>query len=254
MTTTRLDELWNEHQITATTSNIQPDEFSSGFQVGALKGQADSTTQRLPTIRTLKIKLLASGFWILDSGSSSMDAIWDTEYFSTAIGPVKRVSLTYGPNGVAKGIVTIVFSRPESAAKAMESLDGVHVDDRPMKIEVVLDAAKTIATAQSKGLSDRIKPKPVSAAKPATNGAATRGSATRGGRGRDRGGRRGRNAGRGKPKNIDELDAEMVDYFVPNNTNGATTNSNGTTQPAVTADASGMDEIAVTSQRLVSCV
>lgn len=33
-----------------------------------------------------------------------------------------------------RGIVTIVFSRPESAAKALESLNGVQVDKRPMKV------------------------------------------------------------------------------------------------------------------------
>ncbi|KAL9002508.1 MAG: hypothetical protein Q9188_004564 [Gyalolechia gomerana] len=169
------------------------------------------------------------------------------EYFSEAIGPVKRVTLSYGPNGVMKGIVTIVFARADSAAKALETLNGVNVDKRPMKIEVVLDASKAAATAPTKGLGDRITPgkgpKPVTAAKPATNGAATRGVRARG-----RGGRRGRNAGRAKPKTADELDAEMVDYFDPTNTNSATqggdaaANANGTAQPAANLDA-GMDEI-----------
>ncbi|KAL9026085.1 MAG: hypothetical protein Q9196_005202, partial [Gyalolechia fulgens] len=77
-------------------------------------------------------------------------------------------------------------------------------------------------------------PKPVTAAKPATNGAATRGGRVRG-----RGGRRGRNAGRAKPKTADELDAEMVDYFDPTSTNGATQGGgaaaavNGTAQLAI---------------------
>lgn len=83
-------------------------------------------------------------------------------------------------------------------------------------------------------------PKPATADKPATNGAATRGGRATRGRGR-----RGRNAGRAKPKTADELDAEMVDYFDPSNTNGAgnaTAAANGTAQPAGDA---GMDEIAV---------
>ncbi|KAL8827385.1 MAG: hypothetical protein Q9170_007041 [Blastenia crenularia] len=172
------------------------------------------------------------------------------EYFSESIGPVKRVSLTYGPNGVMKGIVTIVFARVESAAKALETLNGVQVDKRPMKIEVVLDAAKASAAVPNKGLGDRITqgkgPKPVKAAQPATDG-----PATRGGRGRGRGGRgRGRNAGRGKPKTADELDAEMVDYFDPSSTNGvaqgangAAATTNGTAQPAANLEDAGMDEI-----------
>ena len=59
------------------------------------------------------------------------------EYFSTTIGPAKKVSLTYGPNGQSRGISTIVFSKPGSAAEAAKSLDGVKVDGRPMKVSFV---------------------------------------------------------------------------------------------------------------------
>ncbi|KAL8861132.1 MAG: hypothetical protein Q9178_002346 [Gyalolechia marmorata] len=173
------------------------------------------------------------------------------EYFSDTIGPVKRVHLTYGPNGVMRGIVTIVFSRPDSAAKALESLNGVQVDKRPMKIEVVLDATKAVAAAPSKGLSDRITnkkgPKAATAAKPTTNGAGTRDDT----RGRGRGARRGRNAGRAKAKTADELDAEMVDYFDTNAANGTAQGTdaaatNGAVQPVANgADDLGMDEISV---------
>ncbi|KAI4143790.1 MAG: hypothetical protein LQ341_002815 [Variospora aurantia] len=183
-----------------------------------------------------------------------------TDYFSDTIGPVKRVTISYGPNGVNKGIVTIIFAKPDSAAKALETLNGVQVDKRPMKIEVVLDAAKAVAAVPSKGLSDRITPgkgpKSATAAKTATDGTATRG---RGGRGRATG-RRGRNAGRGKPKTADELDAEMVDYFDPSNTNGAVTEgsgaaaatANGATQPAATLEDAGMDEISVSSDAITA--
>ncbi|KAL8989588.1 MAG: hypothetical protein Q9169_008328, partial [Polycauliona sp. 2 TL-2023] len=186
------------------------------------------------------------------------------EYFSDTIGPVRRVHLTYGPNGVMRGIVTIVFVRPESAAKALETLNGVQVDKRPMKIEVVLDATKAVAAVPAKGLSDRITydsplihmesqsltfsrnnkgPKAANGAKATTNGTTTRDST----RGRGRGGRRGRNAGRTKPKTADELDAEMTDYFDTNAANGAGTDgaaTNGAVQPVANgADDLGMDEI-----------
>ncbi|KAL8709228.1 MAG: hypothetical protein Q9220_005971 [cf. Caloplaca sp. 1 TL-2023] len=170
------------------------------------------------------------------------------EYFGDTIGPVKRVHLTYGPNGVMRGIVTIVFSKPDSAKKALETLNGVQVDKRPMKIEVVLDAATATAAVPKKGLSDRITqgkgPKPATAAKPATNGTATRGSGTRG---RGRGARRGRNAGRGKPKTADELDAEMMDYFDTSAANGGADGAaaNGAAQPVANGDDLGMDEISV---------
>ena len=72
----------------------------------------------------------------------------------------------------------------------------------------------------------------------------------RGGRGRGRVGGRGRNAGRGKPKTADELDAEMVDYFDTNGTNGGADGppaTNGTVG-ANAAEDLGMDEISVCFQ------
>ena len=86
-------------------------------------------------------------------------------------------------------------------------------------------------------------PKPATAAKATANGAGTRDNT----RGRGRGGRRGRNAGRAKPKTADELDAEMTDYFDTNAANGGVA-TNGAVQPVANgADDLGMDEISVCS-------
>jgi THO complex subunit 4 len=56
------------------------------------------------------------------------------EYFAGTVGPVKRVLLTYGPNGQSRGVATIIFTQTASAAKAAKELDGVSVDKRPMKV------------------------------------------------------------------------------------------------------------------------
>lgn len=42
--------------------------------------------------------------------------------------------LTYGPSGRSRGTATIVFAKPESAAKAARELNGVKVDNRAMKV------------------------------------------------------------------------------------------------------------------------
>ncbi len=86
------------------------------------------------------------------------------------------------------------------------------------------------------------QPKPASSTRSSAKGT------TREGRGR--GVRRGRNAGRAKPKTADELDAEMVDYFGATGTNGAAGTDgafvNGVTQPATNGDQDlGMEEISV---------
>ena len=95
------------------------------------------------------------------------------------------------------------------------------------------------------------QPKPATGAKSATDGSATRTV----GRGRGRVGRRGRNAGRAKPKTAEELDAEMMDYFDASSApaNGATTTdaaatTNGMAQPAANGGEDlGMDEISVSA-------
>ncbi|KAL6719508.1 RNA-binding RNA annealing protein [Lecanora helva] len=167
------------------------------------------------------------------------------EYFTKSVGPVRRAMLTYGPNGVSRGIATIIFSKPGSANDAFVQLNGMLVDKRPIKIEIVVDSSKAAAAAaatETKGLSDRIaqpknaKNKPKSAVeKPVTNG-------TTEGRGRGRG-RRGRNAGRGKPKTADELDAEMTDYFDKPANGAADATTNGAALPANGAEEVGMDDI-----------
>ena len=50
------------------------------------------------------------------------------------VGPIKRVDISYGPGGVSRGIATISFARPEAAGKAVEALNGLLVDGKPMKV------------------------------------------------------------------------------------------------------------------------
>ncbi|KAL4939698.1 hypothetical protein BDV06DRAFT_224755 [Aspergillus oleicola] len=141
------------------------------------------------------------------------------EYFTKSAGPVKRVMLTYNQNGTSRGIASIVFSKPDTAAKAAKDLNGLLVDGRPMKIEVVVDASHAPAVPAPKPLGDRVA-QGKSQPKPATNAK----QPTRGTRGRKR--RTGGGAGRPKPKTAEELDAEMVDYFNTSNENGASGDAN----------------------------
>ncbi|KAE8160955.1 hypothetical protein BDV40DRAFT_301805 [Aspergillus tamarii] len=163
------------------------------------------------------------------------------EYFSKSAGPVKRVMLTYNQNGTSRGIASIVFSKPDTAAKAAKDLNGLLVDGRPMKIEVVVDANHAPEVPAAKPLGERVaqtksQPKPATASKAADS--------TRG-RGR-RGGRRGPKSNRPKPKSVEELDAEMVDYFSNENTGPAEGNAPAPAaapQPANGGEDLGMAEI-----------
>ncbi|KAL2829067.1 hypothetical protein BJY01DRAFT_127156 [Aspergillus pseudoustus] len=155
------------------------------------------------------------------------------EYFSKSAGPVKRVMLTYNQNGTSRGIASIVFSKRDTAAKAAKDLNGLLVDGRPMKIEVVVDASHAPEVPAPKPLGDRVaqgKSKP----KPATNAKAANTAAGKKGRAR----RAGPRSNRPKPKTVEELDAEMVDYY---NTAGGPTDANAAANPAPQQAAGGED-------------
>ena len=46
--------------------------------------------------------------------------------------------LTYGPNGVSRGIATIIFVKPGDANKALVQLNGMLVDKRPMRVRFIV--------------------------------------------------------------------------------------------------------------------
>ncbi|MCJ1324098.1 hypothetical protein MMC10_000760 [Thelotrema lepadinum] len=171
------------------------------------------------------------------------------EYFNKTIGPTRRVSLQYGPNGSSRGIATIIFNKPGMANEAFKQLNGLLVDKRPMKVELVVDASRA-GVEPAKSLSDRVakpaKSQPKQAGGTRTTDTTARGSG-RAVRGSTRGRvRRGRNAGRPKPKTADELDAEMTDYFTggPIINGDAAAVTNGTNPTAGGNEDTGMDGIA----------
>lgn len=45
--------------------------------------------------------------------------------------------LNYNQNGRSLGVANIIFSKPETAAKAAKDLNGLLVDGRPMKVRLV---------------------------------------------------------------------------------------------------------------------
>jgi THO complex subunit 4 len=60
------------------------------------------------------------------------------DYFGKTIGHVKKVFLTYGPQGRSRGIAQIIFSGPTSGPEAAKKLDGVKVDNRAMRVSSML--------------------------------------------------------------------------------------------------------------------
>ncbi len=54
-----------------------------------------------------------------------------------SVGSVKKVELSYGPGGVSRGIATVIFPHADSASKAFADLNGLLIDNRPVKVRIV---------------------------------------------------------------------------------------------------------------------
>jgi len=140
-------------------------------------------------------------------------------------------------------VATLIFAKPALATRAAKELDGLKVDNRVMKIEVIVGAKDIPAPPAPKSLKDRVahpkiadkdKPKPATADKAATAASNGRGGRKRGGRGRGAAAA----GGRTKPKTAEELDAEMADYWgteggAANGSADAPMTNGGAVQPAV---------------------
>ncbi|KAI9158628.1 mRNA export protein mlo3 [Paramyrothecium foliicola] len=172
------------------------------------------------------------------------------EYFVQSVGPIKRVELAYGPNSQSRGIASVIFNKPDGASKAFQKLNGLLVDNRPIKIEIVVGAAQAdkVIPPPAKTLAERTsqpKAQPKSAASnkqtaKATKGATAKGAATTGK------GRRGGRSARPTKKTAEELDSDMADYFGGGSTNENSANAAAPAPAAGTAgDAAMEDEIMV---------
>lgn len=60
----------------------------------------------------------------------------EQEYFQQAVGQVKKVDLSYGPGGVSRGIASVIFSHSDGASKAFKELNGLLIDNRPVKVSI----------------------------------------------------------------------------------------------------------------------
>ena len=148
-------------------------------------------------------------------------------------------------------MAVVTFVQQDLAAKALTTMDGLKIDNKPIRVEALVDAEHAPAPPPPKTLTDRVskpktekeKPKPATAA---PKNAADKKNIRGRGRGRGRGGRN--NSTRVKPKTADELDQEMTDYWNNGQPAPVADTSMGTNggpvQPAPAADAME-DEIMV---------
>ena len=80
------------------------------------------------------------------------------EYFASAVGVgrPKKILMQYGPNGKSLGSATVIFNRPEQAQKATTALNGVKIDNRPIRVDLLVSAANMPAQPKQSSLADRV--------------------------------------------------------------------------------------------------
>lgn len=163
------------------------------------------------------------------------------EYFQQAIGQVKKVEISYGPGGVSRGLAHVTFHHADGASKAFSTLNGLLIDNRPVKVEVIIASADLIP--QPKTLAQRIaqpkaQPKSAATVKHGANGA--KGAPAAGKNGAKKAPRKGRSS-RPAKKTAEELDSEMADYF--ENANTEATANNAAPAPAAGGDAAMEEDV-----------
>ncbi|PHH52438.1 mRNA export protein mlo3 [Ceratocystis fimbriata CBS 114723] len=149
------------------------------------------------------------------------------EYFAQTVGPIKRVEISYGPNSQSRGIANVTFSKSDGASKAFKNLNGLLVDGRAIKIEIVVGAAqaskvippvKSLAERATLPKNNKTQPKSAAAdktkkqEKPKVNDKNTTSANANTGKGRSQR-RRSRNPNVRPKKTEAELDSEMADYY-----------------------------------------
>ncbi|KAI9197348.1 RRM motif-containing protein [Polychytrium aggregatum] len=68
----------------------------------------------------------------------------------TQIGPVKVATLNYDATGKSKGTATVVFHRKGDAARAVKEYHNRTLDERPMKIELVVGVDSVASAAPTR--------------------------------------------------------------------------------------------------------
>eukprot|EP00123_Amoebidium_parasiticum_P016490 comp23454_c0_seq1/m.39158 comp23454_c0_seq1/g.39158 ORF comp23454_c0_seq1/g.39158 comp23454_c0_seq1/m.39158 type:complete len:269 (-) comp23454_c0_seq1:195-1001(-) len=142
------------------------------------------------------------------------------ELFGT-LGPLVRVAVQYSARGQSLGTAEVVFAYPERAFQAYREYNGLTLDGRPMKLNLVDDERamprQPVMSRVAAPVRDTRPPQQYSRGGGQYNNR-DGGRPDRGGRGAGRGGRGGRGGsqgGRSVPKTQEDLDKELESFMGP---------------------------------------
>lgn len=64
--------------------------------------------------------------------------------------------MQYGPTGRSLGSATVIFQKADHATKAVQALNGIRIDNRLIKVDVLVNARDAPAPAAQSTLADRV--------------------------------------------------------------------------------------------------
>jgi len=183
---------------------------------GGARGGAGVVTGRTELTTGAHLQIANLDFGVTES---------DIKELFSEFGKLKKAIINYDSSGRSHGTADVVFERKADASKAVKTYNGVPLDGRPMKIEIV-------APTGQRQLEQTNNSAPMMRRRNSTGGNTRGGSRGRGGRGDNfsprgssfrgsRGGAGGRGRGRGRgrggrdqrsPPNKDDLDKELDNY------------------------------------------
>jgi len=143
----------------------------------------------------------------------------DIKELFTEFGKLKKAMINYDSSGRSHGTADVIFERKQDAAKAVKTYNGVPLDGRPMKIEVVAGQMSFDQNNSTPMMRRRTSSGGFGSTRGSFRGGrgrndnySSRGNSrgARGGRGRGRGGRGGRDQREAPSK--DDLDKELDNY------------------------------------------
>ncbi|KAF2463350.1 uncharacterized protein BDR25DRAFT_114074 [Lindgomyces ingoldianus] len=120
-----------------------------GVSKSTRQAKGNKAAPSAPTPATGDSKIMISNL------PKDVDEITIKNYFTETIGKPKKVLLQYGPNGASLGSAIVIFPRPDLGAKAASELNGMSIDKRPIRVELLLSASAVPAIPQ-KSLADRV--------------------------------------------------------------------------------------------------
>ncbi|XP_057487471.1 THO complex subunit 4B-like [Actinidia eriantha] len=178
---------------------------------------ARTTPYLAPQIAQVQQMLAIGGGSATESGTklyvSNLDygvSNEDIKVLFSEVGMLKRHSIHYDRSGKSKGTAEVVFARQSDALAAVERYNNVHLDGKPMHIELV--GVSIVTPAAVPPTTNSILGKPNFTfrrqERPAGRGWDRRGGG--GGQGFGRG--RGRGRGQGEKVSAEDLDADLEKY------------------------------------------